>query len=42
MAYRGIPIRPLDEGESRFRFMGKAGVFDYLAFSKSLTTLTSR
>ena len=42
MAYRGIPVRSLDKGESRFRFMGKSGVFGYLEFSKSLSGLTDR
>ncbi len=42
MLYRSIPIRSCLDGESRFRFMGKGGVFGYHAFSKSLSALVSR
>jgi hypothetical protein len=42
MLYRSIPIRSRLEGESRFRFMGKSGVFGYHAFSKSLSGLIYR
>ncbi len=40
--YRQIPIRARLEGESCFRYMGKAGGFSYHALSKPLSSLASR